>query len=579
MAQQIQLRNDSTTGWDSANPVLAQGEIGINTTTKEFKIGDGESTWSELEYFTNGGGMTLPASIKDTDGNDLLVFEKGNTGVARIHAVQDDLALRSARDILLYAGDDGPGKVYIGWGDANYTPTASNEVATLGDVDETVANALGNFSGLANVKTRIWGYPSENAVAIMPETDNESIALKSSDAAAIRWHIRNNGGSGDPITLLSAVVTPGDGNYQVVFTIPEQNSVPPVGEGYYYQIDCPENNSFNSALFAAAATTTTLTFYYPSDPGGFNASGASVYPPSVYSQFEVDSDGAHIKIADWTSGPGSYSQTWDFTKEGAIHFPNGPSNNRTGYGDVLRFAQSFDQAIITGPAATEANPNANRLVVAGQDGATGNGYDGEGGDIYLWAGQGGGTTGDGGDIKIDGGNGADGGQGGYVKMRGGFSQTNTGGRLELSAGDSYTGNGGNIDISAGDNLTLGEAVGGSVNIHGGSSADGAGGGNISLTTTQGGDIDIAAQGGGYVSLVGSGGVYIGNPAVPLNQVAKLMNLPFIMVAAPTSSIGVEGHVLGQGAITNSHIYYCTGTYDGTTHIWKRIAWSVDEWGV
>lgn len=54
-------------------------------------------------------------------------------------------------------------------------------------------------------------------------------------------------------------------------------------------------------------------------------------------------------------------------------------------------------------------------------------------------------------------------------------------------------------------------------------------------------------------------------------------LPFITVAVPTSSVGQVGDVIGRGAISNGHIYYCTGTYDGTTNIWKRVAWSGDTW--
>jgi len=59
MAVQIQLRNDTAANWSSANPILAQGEMGIETDTKLFKIGDGVNTWSELEY----GAVGLPDSI------------------------------------------------------------------------------------------------------------------------------------------------------------------------------------------------------------------------------------------------------------------------------------------------------------------------------------------------------------------------------------------------------------------------------------------------------------------------------------------------------------------------------------
>jgi hypothetical protein len=62
MAQQIQLRNDSTAGWAAENPILAQAEVGVDTTTGQFKIGDGTSRWSALEYYAGEGGT---ANIAD----------------------------------------------------------------------------------------------------------------------------------------------------------------------------------------------------------------------------------------------------------------------------------------------------------------------------------------------------------------------------------------------------------------------------------------------------------------------------------------------------------------------------------
>jgi hypothetical protein len=50
MASQIQLRRGTTIQWDAANPVLADGEIGIDSTTRQIKIGDGYTAWSNLQY-------------------------------------------------------------------------------------------------------------------------------------------------------------------------------------------------------------------------------------------------------------------------------------------------------------------------------------------------------------------------------------------------------------------------------------------------------------------------------------------------------------------------------------------------
>ena len=81
-----------------------------------------------------GANLVVPTSIKDSEGDDLITFTRTSTGTARIGTPQDDLSLRSARDITLIAGDDGPGNVYIGWGDATIAPDATNIVATIADI-------------------------------------------------------------------------------------------------------------------------------------------------------------------------------------------------------------------------------------------------------------------------------------------------------------------------------------------------------------------------------------------------------------------------------------------------------------
>jgi hypothetical protein len=53
MAARMQQRRGTAAQWTSANPVLGSGEIGFETDTSKFKIGNGTSTWSNLTYFAN----------------------------------------------------------------------------------------------------------------------------------------------------------------------------------------------------------------------------------------------------------------------------------------------------------------------------------------------------------------------------------------------------------------------------------------------------------------------------------------------------------------------------------------------
>ena len=49
----IQVRRGTASEWTAANPVLAAGEMGVETNTNLFKFGNGSSTWTALAYANN----------------------------------------------------------------------------------------------------------------------------------------------------------------------------------------------------------------------------------------------------------------------------------------------------------------------------------------------------------------------------------------------------------------------------------------------------------------------------------------------------------------------------------------------
>lgn len=51
MATRMQQRRGTATQWTTANPILSAGEIGFESDTNKFKIGDGTNTWANLDYF------------------------------------------------------------------------------------------------------------------------------------------------------------------------------------------------------------------------------------------------------------------------------------------------------------------------------------------------------------------------------------------------------------------------------------------------------------------------------------------------------------------------------------------------
>lgn len=50
---QIQLRRATAASWTSVNPILALGEVGVETDTYKLKVGNGTSQWNSLAYFVH----------------------------------------------------------------------------------------------------------------------------------------------------------------------------------------------------------------------------------------------------------------------------------------------------------------------------------------------------------------------------------------------------------------------------------------------------------------------------------------------------------------------------------------------
>lgn len=59
----MQVRRDTAANWTSANPVLADGEVGFEKDTRSFKVGNGSSAWASLGYYREiHVGTTAPTN-------------------------------------------------------------------------------------------------------------------------------------------------------------------------------------------------------------------------------------------------------------------------------------------------------------------------------------------------------------------------------------------------------------------------------------------------------------------------------------------------------------------------------------
>ena len=204
-----------------------------------------------------------------------------------------------------------------------------------------------------------------------------------------------------------------------------------------------------------------------------------------------------------TESTASTHYSWIFGDDGGLTFPTLDVDLRNGgvqSGQVLQFADTSKQVIITGPTPA-AGDTAQRLIIQGQR-ASGSG---EGGDVYLWGGD---SELSGGDIKIYAGD-------------GGFASTGSGGYVNITAGGGWD-NGGNINITAGNSAV----TSGNVTIN-------AGGGSGTL---------------GYVNVTAGGNTWGFNPNGDLTFPDSTVQTTAYPggVTGYTGSLGDQGYTGSQG---------------------------------
>lgn len=420
MTTRIKLRRDTAANWTSNDPVLALGEAGYDTTNNELRVGDGTTAWSGLETI-GGSGNKITAqktySLNENDGSgQIFTYTTGS------------IAVQMENDIGLYLND-------------------------------LLSRWVEYFDGNT---TFPYNY-SDISLVINPGTTNLSSTVT---------NVISDGNNPTLYTITLGTTDPGpivvddiDFNYNYINTIGLDIQG---GEGGYFGMSTGDDD---------------ITIRSGRDINLIAADDINIEAGSTFDltfrNLDDNSPGDGIAIRTETTA-GSY--IWTFRFDGSLELPEGlrlPFQDNTGYqpgyglnGPTLRLSNnSQNQVIVTGPAATENNPNSQRIVIQGQRGfgvwSTSTYTVGEGGDVYIWGGTGGEsqnwtggrTGGSGGDVKLRGGQGQDN-DGGYVRIEGGnteiYNSTSTGygGFVEITGGDVFGQAGDPSDPSKGGDVTI-----------------------------------------------------------------------------------------------------------------------------
>ena len=129
MANRIQLRRDTADNWDRVNPILEDGEPGLDITHNQIKYGDGATRWRDLNF--SGG-------LPQADG---VVTFPGDFLIGTLHVDQPG----SEKESVVWAKDD---TEYLGlwWGGDQIYPESINYGPVAGIMIGDAEGATDDFT-------------------------------------------------------------------------------------------------------------------------------------------------------------------------------------------------------------------------------------------------------------------------------------------------------------------------------------------------------------------------------------------------------------------------------------------------
>ncbi|MGC3984827.1 MAG: hypothetical protein QM777_08915 [Pseudorhodoferax sp.] len=221
MANKIQIRRDSAANWAAFNPILADGELGIDTTNGYMKFGDGLKPWTECQYVRFPGssepdqapvntavptisgtaqvGQTLTSTIGTWTGSPTPTYSRqwlrngaaiaGATAASYVPTTDDIGAAISLR--VTATNSEGSASAtsastaaVIAAGGGNVAPS-NNSVPTISgtaQVGQTLTSTIGGWSGVPTpTYARRW---LRDGAAISGAT-GASYALVTADLGAV----------------------------------------------------------------------------------------------------------------------------------------------------------------------------------------------------------------------------------------------------------------------------------------------------------------------------------------------------------------------------------------------------------
>ena len=207
MATRMQQRRGTAAQWTAANPILAAGEIGFETDTNKFKMGNGSSTWTALQYFANAAELAaiidgapdllntlneLAAAIGDDPAFFTNIAESISDNIdshnvtTNVHGIANTALLATTANVATAKGE---AETFATTAVTNH----SNDTTMVHGIDDTsalaktadVATAIGNaVTGHSSDTTDVHGIANTALLATQAYADS-AVSTHQSDTTEV----------------------------------------------------------------------------------------------------------------------------------------------------------------------------------------------------------------------------------------------------------------------------------------------------------------------------------------------------------------------------------------------------------
>ena len=161
----IQIRRGTAADWTAANPTLAAGEVGYDTTSSKMKVGDGSTAWNTLAYVSSDApaigeiaqdaintALTMGSGLSKTydDAGNTITINVDSAVVATLNGTQTLVNKTLSSPVV--NSPTGILKSDVGLGNVDNTsdqnkPVSTAQAAAIGAVSNAIQNTAMDYVG------------------------------------------------------------------------------------------------------------------------------------------------------------------------------------------------------------------------------------------------------------------------------------------------------------------------------------------------------------------------------------------------------------------------------------------------